>query len=597
METSKYPGMGAVVTPEGITFRVWAPNADRLFVMGNFNDWNEENRPLSSEDNGYWSCHVQDAKPGDEYKFIIHHRENVLYKNDPYAKKMTHSNGNAVIVDLKKDWKDHEFRPAPLNEWVVYELHVGTFNREGVEEGGVGNFFSAAKKLDYLRDLGTNVIELMPVSEFPGDRSWGYNPSHPFAVETSYGGPDGLMHFVYEAHMRGVAVILDVVYNHFGPSEMDLWQFDGWEENGMGGIYFFNDYKARTPWGDTRPDYGRPEVRNYLRDNAMLWLEIYQCDGLRLDATAIIRLLDHKNGNDSAALEEGGAFLRELNNEIREKLPHKIMMAEDLKIDGMVTKTVEQGGLGFHCQWGNGFAHTIKEILIEREDANRNFQSLLDVLFRNFNNDVFQRVIFGESHDEVSQDFSRLPDEIQPGEAEGEFAKKKSTLGALTLLTAPAIPMIFQGQEFLTYEYFSDESPLDWGRTEKFDGIVDMYRDLIHLRKSLDGSTRGLNGQKTELFHRNDEGLILAYSRYHQDDGHNPVIVILNFSYETKYGYRIGLPYEGNWKVVFNSGWKGYDEDFSQVELFNIERMEGVDGMPHAIMVDIPSYGGLILSR
>lgn len=597
METSQYSGMGAVITPEGITFRVWAPNAEHLFVMGSFNDWNEENCPMTHEDNGYWSYHSPDAEPGDEYKFIIHNQDKILHKTDPYAKKMMHSDGNAVIVDLRKDWKDHKFKPAPMNEWVVYELHIGTFNREDLGDGEVGSFFSAAKKLDYLRDLGINVIELMPVAEFPGDHSWGYNPSHPFAVETSYGGPEGMMHFIYEAHIRGIAVILDVVYNHFGPSDMDLWQFDGWEENGMGGIYFFNDHKAKTPWGDTRPDYGRAEVRNYLRDNALLWLETYQCDGLRLDATAIIRLLDHENGDDSDALVEGGAFLREINGEIREKFPYKIMMAEDLKINGTVTETIENGGLGFHCQWGNGFAHTIKEILTEQEDGNINLQSLVDVLFRKFNNDVYQRVIFGESHDEVSQDFSRLPDEIQPGEAEGEFAKKKSTLGALALLTAPAIPMLFQGQEFLSYEYFSDEIPLDWSRVENFGGIVTMYRDLINLRKSQEGFTRGLNGQQTELFHHNDKGLVLAYSRYHQDDEQNPVIVILNFAYDTKCGYRIGLPYEGNWKVVFNSGWKGYDEVFAQVELDEIESIDGIDELPHSIMVDIPSYGGLILSR
>lgn len=597
METSQYPGMGAVVTPDGITFRVWAPNAERLFVMGSFNGWNEENCSLFPEDNGYWSCHAKDAKPGDEYKFIIHHQNKILYKTDPYAKKMIHSNGNAVIVDLRKDWKDHEFKPAPINEWIIYELHIGTFSREGLEEGEVGNFYTAAKKLDYLRDLGINVIELMPISEFPGDHSSGYNPSHPFAVETSYGGPEGVLHFVYEAHIRGIAVILDVVYNHFGPSDMDLWQFDGWEENGLGGIYFYNDSRAKTPWGDTRPDYGRKEVRNYLRDNAILWLGAYQFDGLRLDATAIIRLLNHEEGGSGNPLEDGVVFLRELNAEIREKFPHKILVAEDLKTDRMVTESIENGGFGFHCQWGNGFAHTIKEVLTEKEDSNRNFQSLLDVMFREFNNDVFQRVIFGESHDEVSQEFSRLPEEIQPGEAEGEFAKKKSTLGALTLLTAPGIPMLFQGQESLTYEYFSDEIPLDWSRIDKFDGIVNMYRDLIHLRRSLDATTRGLNGQQTDLLHRNDEDLVLAYSRYHQDDEQHPVIVILNFSYETKYGYQIGIPYDGSWKVVLNSGWRGYDEDFSQVELFNIERMDGVDGFPHSIMVDIPSYGGLILSR
>ncbi len=125
--------------------------------------------------------------------------------------------------------------------------------------------------------------------EFAGDRSWGYNPAHPFAIESTYGGPAGFQRFVKAAHQKGIAVLVDVVYNHFGPSDLSLWQFDGWSENGMGGIYFYQDWRANTPWGDTRPDYGRREVRQYIRDNALMWLEDYRCDGLRFDATAYIR--------------------------------------------------------------------------------------------------------------------------------------------------------------------------------------------------------------------------------------------------------------------------------------------------------------------
>jgi 1,4-alpha-glucan branching enzyme len=173
------------------------------------------------------------------------------------------------------------------DELVIYELHVGTLNVK--TEGQTGTFDSAMEKLPYLRDLGINAVELMPVAEFPGDFSWGYNPAHPFAVESGYGGADGLKRFVKAAHQHGIAVIIDVVYNHLGPSDLALWQFDGWSENGKGGIYFYNDHRAQAPWGETHPDYGRGEMRRYLRDNALMWLDEYRTDGLRWDMIIYIK--------------------------------------------------------------------------------------------------------------------------------------------------------------------------------------------------------------------------------------------------------------------------------------------------------------------
>ncbi|MCH7398190.1 alpha-amylase family glycosyl hydrolase [Belliella sp. DSM 107340] len=598
MSNEKYSGMGAILGPEGVTFRVWAPNAEKVFVFGSFNDWNDSSCEMEHEGNGYWSFHASDASDGTEYKFIIHHNGNTLHRNDPYALKMTNSIGNSVVYDLWRDFNDHEFRPPAINEMVIYELHIGTFNRDGKEDGQVGDFYSAAKKLDYIRDLGINTVEIMPVAEFPGDLSWGYNPSNPFSVETSYGGPDALKHFVFEAHMRGIAVILDVVYNHLGPTDLNLWQYDGWEENGKGGIYFYNDHRAKTPWGDTRPDYGRPEVRNYLRDNAMLWLEAFQCDGLRFDATAIIRLLNVDDQMGGAVLEEGVGFLRSLNQEIKDKFPHKILIAEDLKFDSSVTADLDQGGLGFDCQWGIGFSHVLRDVLTVSNDQDRSIKSVENLLLSKFNNDAFEKVIYTESHDEVANiESKRLPEEIQPGDAEGEYAKKKSTLGALVVFTAPGIPMIFQGQEFLTYEHFHDSKPLDWGRLEYFGGIVNLYRDLIHLRKASEGFARGLNGQGIDMLHHDDEGLVLAYARYHHDDPDNPVVIVVNFSVETKLGYRFGINNGGKWNVIFNSGWSGYDQVFSEVDVKEVYSGEGLNGKQHSLVVDIPSYGGLILSR
>jgi 1,4-alpha-glucan branching enzyme len=597
MENNENMGMGAVVGEMGVTFRVWAPNANRIFVTGSFNGWKEDEYELEHENDGYWAVHVDIAAEGDEYRYVLFNGEMKISKNDPYARKMTNSVGNSVVIDLHKNWEDHQYRLPSFNQLVIYEMHIGTFNREGLEEGQVGDFFTAAKKLDYLKELGINAVEIMPVMEFAGDHSWGYNPAHPFAVESAYGGPEGLKHFIREAHIRGIAVIMDVVYNHFGPSDIDLWQFDGWQENDLGGIYFYNDHRAKTPWGENRPDYGRKEVKNYLRDNALMWLRDYQCDGLRFDATAVIRFLDNENIHNDAILKDGYRFLQELNGELRHHFPGKILIAEDLKADPAVTSDIKLNGLGFHSQWGLGFAHQIRRVLLEIEDKHRNLQLVVESLFFSFNNDVFQRVIFTESHDEVANGSARLPEQIQPGEADGEYAKKKSTLGAITLMTAPGIPMIFQGQEFITHGSFSDTEPLDWDRQSVFNGISRMYQDLIRMRNGRDESTIGLTGPLTETLHFNQETLVLAYSRTHRDHRDRPVVVILNFSHQTYYQYILGVPKAGNWHVKFNSGWKGYDEDFAGTEMIAVSDQGPFEGKPHSVKVDLPAFGGIILIR
>jgi len=283
--------LGAVVHKNGVAFRVWAPNAQAVFVKGDFNNWSDTATPLSPEENGQWYVDVESAKPGQEYKFVIINGDLKLERIDPYAKQVTNSTGNGVIYDAAGfDWQGDRFELPPHNELVIYEMHIGSFFSDA--EGKPGDFDTAIEKIEHLKRLGVNALQIMPVAEFAGDFSWGYNPAHIFAVESIYGGPDGFKKFVREVHKRGFAVLLDVVYNHFGPSDLDLWQFDGWQENGKGGIYFFNDDRAETPWGSTRPDYGREEVRRYIHDNAIMWLEEYHVDGLRYDSTLYIRCID-----------------------------------------------------------------------------------------------------------------------------------------------------------------------------------------------------------------------------------------------------------------------------------------------------------------
>jgi 1,4-alpha-glucan branching enzyme len=304
---------------------------------------------------------------------------------------------------------------------VVYELHVGTFNAPSASH--VGTFLSVAEKLPYLRDLGINCIELLPATEFPGSRSWGYNPSNPFALESDYGGPVAFKELVKKAHEHGIAVVLDVVYNHFGPGDLDLWQFDGWSENGGGGIYFYNDWRAQTPWGDNRPDYGRPEVRQYIRDNALMWLHDYRVDGLRADAIAFVRNV-HGEEDPGAELSDGWSLMRWINEEIDQTMPWKITIAEDMRGNAGITASVADGGQGFDSQWDSSFVYPVVAALTGREDADRDMHAVAEAISETYNGDAFRRVIYTESHDEVANGKSRVAEEIMPGAADHYFAKK-----------------------------------------------------------------------------------------------------------------------------------------------------------------------------
>ena len=592
---SKHAGMGALVYSSGVGFRVWAPNASRVFVAGTFNGWSPDATPLANEHNGYWSADVPGAKPGDGYKFRILNGEQELWRIDPYARQVTNSVGEAVVLDPNFDWGDDDFRAPAWNAMTIYEMHLGTFTSSG--EGLPGDFDTAAEKLPHLADLGVNTILVMPPSEFPGDISWGYNPSHVFAVESSYGGPQAFKRFVRTAHQHGIAVLLDVVYNHFGPSDLDLWQFDGWSENAMGGIYFYNDWRANTPWGDTRPDYGREEVRQYIRDNALMWLHEYHVDGLRFDATAYIR---NVKGNDNPGddLPEGWNLLRWINDEINAREPWKITIAEDLRNNEAITARTDAGGAGFNAQWDAGFVHPVREALIAAEDIHRNMVSVAAAIANRYNDDAFRRVIYTESHDEVANGKARVPEEVWPQNADSFFAKKRSTLGAGLVFTSPGIPMIFQGQEFLEDGWFDDSKPLDWAKLEKNAGIFRLYRDLFRLRRNADGVTPGLTEQFVHVHHVDPDKRVIAYHRFGQGEAAHATVVVANFNGQPVENYSIGLPAAGEWKLRFNSAAKDYDPEFTGFPSGDIAAIEeGQDGLPCRGVVGIGPYSLLIYSQ
>ncbi len=421
---SSRPGMGTILYRGGVAFRVWAPFATEVFAAGTFNQWSSTAHPFAHEGNGYWSVDVPGAKIGDEYRFVIRHgAQPLIWRQNPYASEVINSSRNAIIHDPNFDWTGDHFTMPPWNELVIYEMHVGTFH--DAPRHGHGTFDEVVLKLPYLRDLGINAIEIMPVAEFPMDYSWGYNPSQPFAVESALGGPSGLYKFVKAAHAHGIAVILDVVYNHCGPGDLDLWRFDGWwSADHDGGIYFYDRDRARTPWGDTRPDYGRGEVRQFFRDNALFWLNKYRLDGLRFDSVVNIRNRNGNNNDPAGDLPDGWGLLQWINHEIRVTQPWKITVAEDLQNNAWITKDTGAGGAGFGSQWDAGFVHPIRRAITCVNDSDRDLLAVRDALDHRYNGDALQRVIYTESHDEVANGKQRVPAEIWPGHADSWFSQK-----------------------------------------------------------------------------------------------------------------------------------------------------------------------------
>lgn len=589
---SNRPGVGAIPYGGGTTFRVWAPHATTVSVAGTFNGWSSTSRPLANEGGGWWSADVPGANVFDQYKYVIN---GTIWKVDPRARDVVSSVGNGVIADSAYNWAP--FTMPAWNDLVIYELHIGTFYDS--PGGSPGTWQSATSRLDYLQDMGVNAVKVMPVAEFPGDFSMGYNPANLFAPESAYGSPNQMRYFIDQCHQRGIAVLIDVVYNHWGPTDLgdSLWRFDGYSTYfDTGGIYFYEDANRYTPWGDTRPNYSTGEVRSFIRDNAMYWLTEFNADGLRMDGTAYIR----QRGIGEPDIPEGWSLMQWINNEIDAACPEKICIAEDMRDNEWITKTVGEGGAGFDSQWDAGFHHKIVPALTAASDPDRNMWDVRDAIVHLYNGWDTQRVIYTESHDEAgaSSGKSRVPEQIWPGNADSYYSKKRSTLGAGLVLTSPGIPMLFMGQEFLEDGAWSDGDPLDWSKNTTFAGIRELYADLIRLRRNAGGLTRGLMGKNVSVYHVNNTNKVIAFHRWWDGGPGDDVVVVANFGFQGFTGYTIGMPRPGRWRVRFNSDWTGYDAEFGDWNSYDTTAAAGSrDGLAYHANVGVGPYSLIVLSQ
>lgn len=565
-QTNKH--LGAIAHDNGVDFAVWAPFAKSVSLLLTI-EFDLKDIPMESDGKGYWSIEDVDAEPGQSYKFRITTADGKqLDKNDPYARQLTDSDkGSSVIVARDFEWEGAEhFSSVPKEKAVIYELHIGAFNKP--DASTTGTFSYAIEKLDYLRDLGINYIELMPVTSMAMSHGWGYAPNYIFSVENSYGGRHGLLDFVKACHEKGIGVILDVVYNHFY-GDSDLWRYDGWSENNRGGIYFYNDKRGDTPWGG-RPDYGRPEVRQFLLDNVTMWLTEFKIDGLRVDSTIYMRTTEGNNDDPSQAIPDAWNLLGEMTDLAHKINPHALMVAEDNSSNPGLVSPTKDGGAGFDAQWEVGFPHVIRDSLgITQNGSQSRLQGIDYELGHSYTGDAFDKVIFSDSHDTAANGSVRLNEAVTPGNAGSLSARERVLLASAVALTAPGIPMLLQGQEFMQEGNFNDWKMLEWDKTKQFSGIVMAHKHLIDLRLNRYDNTRGLLGQYTKIIHRDDLNNVIAYHRKDKGGARDDTVVIINFGDKRFEEYDLYLPYKGDWRVRFNSCWKGYSVDFHEMPFVN----------------------------
>jgi 1,4-alpha-glucan branching enzyme len=608
--------LGATPHNDGTTtFRVWAPFVDAVAVRVN----GGAATPLAKEAgradpaDTTWAGAVAGVKAGDKYRYVIQLGGVTREFNDPRAQQLTGFDlpngfglpGNddkpqSVVVD--PTFAMPAFTEPNFNSMVIYELHIGTFNK---------TFAGAIEKLDYLKDLGVNAVEVLPITQNPlfedhkpADHDWGYDPVQLFAVKSKYGTPREFKEFVKECHQRKIAVIVDVVYNHLVGNNL-LKGFGGFTKPEIpNGIFLYGGERADTGFGP-RPDYGRPQVRQYINDNALMLLREYGVDGLRFDDTIDMRTFN--TGSGRKANNEGAQLLREINLSYRNtepKQPGKITIAEDLQSAGEVTQHSGVAALEFNSQWDDTMVNVMRDVVTKLSDSDRNLNAVRDALQKKLASDVFSRVVCTENHDQVGHPpgQNRLPALIDTSNAESIFAKKRSTLAAAIMLTSPGIPMIFQGQEMLETRAFGFHQPtnMDFGRAAdpKFKGIVQMYRDLIALRRNLAGKTGGLTGQNLNVFHLDNGNKSLAFHRWENGGAGDDVVIVANFSNVPLPSLNIGFPRGGSWMVRFNSGAKVYDPSFENGDSFDAtSNSGGKDGLNFNGDVGVGPYSIVILSQ
>jgi 1,4-alpha-glucan branching enzyme len=583
--------MGATPYEGGVEFRVWAPNARAVAVVGEAAG--AARRELAAEaGTGMFAARIDGARAGQRYHYAITPKEGAeITRVDPRS-RMIDGNESVVVDPRTYAWKTKPFTPPAREASVVYEMHVGSFHAPGGTN--TGTFKTAIDKLDALADLGVSTLELMPINGH-GGHGWGYGPQQWFAPHAAYGNPDDVRRFVDEAHARGISVVLDVVYNHYdGYAQAPLRCFDGTCPGTSAGIYFFEQEQYRTtPWGP-RPDFARKEVADFFADNVFAWTTEYRIDGFRHDSVSNIRALDGQG-----SVPGGVELLKRMNEVTLAAQPGALLVAEDLKGQPSVTAPSTSGGLGFATQWDGGFEWAVTSAATQATDDARNIGAVRDALLGNYNGDAMQRLLYVESHDTAGNDGARLPVKIDGGDHTSYAARKRAMLAAGLLFTAPGVPMLFMGQEMLEDTKFVPQpAPLDWAKATSNAPVRAFYKDMIRLRRNLDGVSGGLLGKNVAITQVNESpgNKVLVFRRWNKPG--DDVMVVVNFGAKKYTRYDVGIPSAGTWTARVDSDAQKYGADFGSAAPTAVTVMTTPrDNLPATAALTLGPYAVVVLTR
>ena len=597
----------------GVEFTVWAPNAERVSVIGDFNCWDSRRnmmRLLGSS--GIWELFLPGACAGDFYKFEIRTKNgDILTKLDPYAKRTELRPGDAGIIQSSSpfSWSDQEWMSNrnsgnPLNKPMnIYEVHLASWGHPELGDLPAGkefyNYRDLAKVLGkYVKEMGYTHVELLPVCEHPLDQSWGYQVTGFYSPTARYGTPEDFAWFVDYMHGQGIGVILDWVPAHFPKDGFSLGRFDGTA------LYEHEDPRQgeHRDWGTYIFNYGRCEVCNFLTGSALYWLDRYHIDGLRVDAVASMLYLDYSRepgewipnqygGNENL---EAVSFLRRLNELTNELFPGTVMIAEESTIWKGVSSPTYLGGLGFTYKWNMGWMHDTLEYF-KQDPVYRSYNhgkltfSLLYAFTENF--------ILPLSHDEVVHGKCSLLNKM-PGDYQQKFANLRTMFAYM--MTHPGKKLLFMGGEFAQWIEWNSNAPLDWNLLDypQHRSMQNLIKELNHFYRS--NQTLWDNDFSEDGFQWLDGGdfkqSIVSYIRWDKERK-DPVVVILNLTPVVRDNYITGVPLPGEWEEVMNTDCSA----FGGSNLRNDGVFSSEPGLYHGqdqhIMIRLPWLSAVIFKR
>jgi 1,4-alpha-glucan branching enzyme len=542
----------------GVRFAVWAPNAQRVSVVGNFNNWDGRRNMLRLRaECGIWEGFVPHAAAGDLYKFEIRSRDgSLLLKSDPYAFRAEVRPSTASVVQRLPAWvaPSNERRRANAHDAAIsiYEVHPGSWRRHA-DNSWLGYEELARQLVDYVRDMGFTHIELMPVHEHPFDGSWGYQPTGLYAPTARFGTPEQFSHLVAHAHEQGIGVLIDWVPGHFPEDAHGLARFDGTH------LYEHADPREgfHQDWNTLIYNYGRNEVRNFLVGNAFYWIERFGIDGLRVDAVASMLYRDYsrKEGewlpNQFGGREnlEAIAFLRETNQVISRERGEAVTMAEESTSFPGVSHAVESGGLGFAYKWNMGWMNdTLRYMQKDPVHRRHHHDQLTFGLMYAFN----ENFVLPLSHDEVVHGKGSLLARM-PGDDWQRFANLRAYYGFMW--GHPGKKLLFMGCEFGQAQEWQADQSLDWHLTEQplHRGVQRLVRDLNNVLRAFPALHRiDFNPTGFEWLVADDrENSVLVFARH--DGAGGMVVVACNFTPVPRHDYRVGVPLAGRYREIINT--------------------------------------------